>query len=139
MTPLKKIPMWLAILALTFNGFSRSGLVLCIADEGHLAVEVACVETSDNVVCCSSEHDEHSIATLIEDRNCGGCSDLMLRSHPPILRKSVLPVISASFPVFMPFLTDMIRPSGDAPVLLRTSGVVSPSTGGHLQTVVLRL
>lgn len=139
MTSLRTISVWLAILALTFNGFNRSGFVLCIASEGHFAVEVACVETSDTVACCSTEHDEHSDAIFTEDSHCGDCSDLLLRSHPLILRKSVMPVIFAPILVFMPSMVDMTRPLYDATVLLLPTSVPSPSTGRHLRTVFLRL
>ena len=136
--------MWLALLALTFNGLNHSGLVLCIAGAGHLAIEVACDGTPDKVVCCSTEHNEHSDTALTEDSHCGDCSDLLLRSHPPMIRKSMIrksmmPVNSASIPVLLPSLADLTRPFSDALVLLLPRSVPSPSTGGHLHTIVLRL
>ncbi len=64
MTIIRTIPMWLAILALTFNGFSRSGFILCIGDEGHLAIESVCDEMPEIAACCSFEHDDHADKTI---------------------------------------------------------------------------
>ena len=131
--------MLLAILALTINGFNRSGFILCIGDEGHLAVELACDEMPEFAACCSIEHDDHVNATLTEDRHCGDCSDLQLRNHPPMTRKSVMPKLTAPISFSLSSMADMSRPVwGPSAVILPTHDP-SPPAGHHLRTVILRL
>ncbi len=136
MTIIRTIPMWLAILAVTFNGFSRSGFILCIGGEGYLAVEKACDESPTAIACCSIEHED---ATLTDDDHCGDCSDLLLRSHPPITQKSVMTELTAPNSYSLPFMADMARPVwGTSTVILHKHDPLPPA-GHHLRTVVLRL
>lgn len=139
MTILRTIPMWLAILALTFNGFSRSGFVLCIGDEGHLAVEAACVESPAAVACCSTEHDEHEDVTISVDDHCGDCSDLLLRSHPPLTRESVMPDMPAPVLFSLPSMTEAARLEWGVSVVIPAFHDPSPPSGQHPGTIVLRL
>lgn len=136
MTTIRTIPMWLAILALTFNGFSRSGLILCIGGEGLLAIEAPCDEALTAIACCSIEHED---ATFTDDDHCGDCSDLLLRNHPPMTRKSVMAELTAPISFSLSSMADISRPVWGLTAVILPMHDASPPAGHHLRTVILRL
>ena len=144
MSPHSRIPVFLVILAMILNGFGRAGFVLCIGDDGHLALENVCENAIEqgNVSCCDLENDSHDDTQIAGEEHCSDCTDLLLRSN--LVRTRVDEAVATLLlgdPVPSAALWPQPFSSGPVslPHVVGLSETAIPPLIGALRTVILRL